>query len=246
MTEVLTGEGNVEMDTVASWRLGSDKIAEALSKVQYPTIRKTKTVSVRTKTGGTYEFSYAPLESIIDAIRGPLAEQGLVLTQNIFNDKCITRILHSSGQIIRSCVPVHIGPNDSPQEIGSKITYARRYGVTLVCCLAADDDDDGNIAEGNTAIETPKKPIKKPIKATTGAGDGLDKESKEKLDELAKHVKMDLDIDQNAAAAAARIDFEIGDDVDPEHKTYLWSLLNSKHRKAIKEAIDARKAKDKG
>jgi hypothetical protein len=36
------------------------------------------------------------------------------------------------------------------QEIGSVLTYLRRYSVTTALCIASDDDDDGNAASGNS------------------------------------------------------------------------------------------------
>lgn len=133
------------------------ELASALAKVKFGEIGKSKTVKVQTKSGSSYNFEYAPLEVIMAAIRGPLAEQGLTLSQTISQGPPLgvyTTLLHSSGEWIDSFCPVVSKEGCTAQEMGSAITYARRYGVTLICCLVADEDDDGNIADGNTVQKT--------------------------------------------------------------------------------------------
>jgi ERF superfamily len=157
------------------------ELASALAKVKFGEIGKTKAVKVQTKTGGSYSFQYAPMEEIMSAIRGPLAKEGLSLTQSVEGTSIRvveTTLLHSSGEWMTSYSPVIIPqkfdnqgkPVDATaQEMGSAITYARRYGVTLACCLVADEDDDANIADGNEIKESkpaPKKAFETPHKPT--------------------------------------------------------------------------------
>ena len=67
-------------------------LAEALVAFQakVPAIPRTRTVSVKTKAGGTYTFAYAPKEVILDAIRKPAAECGLGIFQ--FLTSFLTRL----------------------------------------------------------------------------------------------------------------------------------------------------------
>jgi len=112
------------------------------------------------KLGGTYTFSYAPLETILAGVRGPLKENGLSLTQNVIGPKesemVRTQLLHSSGQRLSCDIPILL-KEAGPQAYGSGLSYARRYGMTLLLCLCADDDDDGNRAEGNQVTNSPKR-----------------------------------------------------------------------------------------
>lgn len=131
-------------------------LATALVKAQtaFDAIKRDKTVTVRTKTGGSYTFAYAPLDTILAAIRPHLADNGLALIQgcHVENGQQVLRtmLLHSSGQFIANDTSVLV--NDSgPQAYGSALSYAARYGVTRLLCLASEDDDDGNGAEGNDA-----------------------------------------------------------------------------------------------
>ena len=56
-------------------------LAAALAKAQseFPPIPRDKTVTVQTKAGGSYTFSYAPLDTVLGAVRGPLTSNGFQL-----------------------------------------------------------------------------------------------------------------------------------------------------------------------
>lgn len=137
------------------------ELAGALSKAQasFKPIIKDKTVRVKTRTGGEYTFSYAPLESIMAAVREALSANGLFLSQALTSidghDFIETAVLHATGQWLSNLTPVLV-QEQGPQAYGSAITYARRYGVTTLLCLVADDDDDGNGAEGNAMTPASK------------------------------------------------------------------------------------------
>ena len=143
-------------------------ISLARAKSEFPRIARTKTVKVKTKQGGLYEFSYAPLEAIVAAITPALSANGLSIIQDIdWQDKdhgfVTTTIIHASGQVVTTApVPVILPPvrkddhgNEippGPQEWGSALTYARRYSLVTALNLATDDDDDANLAQGNTIL----------------------------------------------------------------------------------------------
>jgi hypothetical protein len=133
-----------------------NELASALSKAQaaFKPITRDKTVTVRTKTGGSYSFSYAPLEAILRAVQPALAAHGLALTQSIEGEYLVTT-LWLGAKCLHNAVKIIVG-DGGPQAYGSALTYARRYGVTLLLCVCADDDDDGNAAEGNTATPAAK------------------------------------------------------------------------------------------
>lgn len=134
----------------------SDSIAQlaaALAAAQgsFPRIPRDRTVTVRSrKTDTTYTFSYAPLDTILDAVRPHLAANGLAIVQGVVQcDKGAeyvrTSLLHSSGEWLAHDQPLFSGAaENASQAYASGMTYARRYGVTALLCLAADDDDDGN------------------------------------------------------------------------------------------------------
>lgn len=117
-------------------------LAEAQGK--FPKITKDKTVDT-----GKYSYSYATLASVLDAIRPVLAEHKIATVQvTDFDDDgrflLISRLAHESAEWVESRYPL---PNDaSPQEMGSAITYARRYSACALAGITAEDDDDGQRA----------------------------------------------------------------------------------------------------
>jgi hypothetical protein len=142
----------------------TDALADALAKAQgeFAPVVRDKTVRVSMRSGGQYTFSYAPLESILHAVKPALSKNGLSLTQATVlrdgKDFVKTTLRHSSGQTISNYIPLFV-KEEGPQAYGSALTYARRYGVTLLLCISADDDDDGNAAEGNSAETTKSRSV---------------------------------------------------------------------------------------
>ena len=128
--------------------------AFAKAHAAFKQITRDRTVRVSTRNGGTYEFSYAPLESILRAVSPALAANDLSITQGVVSENgqefVETKLLHASGGFISNRVRV-IVREDGPQAYGSGLTYARRYGIALLLGICADDDDDANAAEGNSA-----------------------------------------------------------------------------------------------
>lgn len=100
---------------------------------------------------------YANLASVRAVIRGPLAKHGLSVIQlpraHTGYVEVTTMLLHSSGEYIKETLNMPTGKADA-HGIGSAITYARRYGLMSILCLAADDDD-GNAAVQSVAKEAP-------------------------------------------------------------------------------------------
>ena len=137
-------------------------IAAALAGAQgeFPPIPRDRKVTVKMKAkpdgtpGGQYDFHYAPLETILEKVRKPLAANGLSLVQSIVLEETgnggavevlRTTLLHSSGEWFANDVPIFHGTGDNKsQAYASGVTYSRRYGVTMLLCVAADADDDGN------------------------------------------------------------------------------------------------------
>lgn len=124
--------------------------AFGMAQASFPKIPRSKTVEVRTKTGGTYTFKYAPLDAINDAVLPSLHKFGFGVSQGIEGDHIITRLLHRGGYAISAETFLGIPNEASPQERGSFITYMRRYALVSLLGLATEEDDDGNHASGNT------------------------------------------------------------------------------------------------
>jgi len=133
--------------------LGPLAVALAKAQAAFPAIPRDKKVVVQKKTGGSYEFKYAPLESIIAATRGPLYDNGLAVAQLIDSDALVTMLLHESGAYLEARTMIPSVPDI--QGFGSAITYLRRYAITAILGIATEEDDDGNRAAGNTMVVKP-------------------------------------------------------------------------------------------
>ena len=102
-----------------------------------------------------FRSRYADLASIWDAIRGPLSDNGLAVVQPVRvegSSVTVTTLLaHASGQWISSDLTMTAQRQikdgggweklDTPQAIGSCITYARRYALAAMAGVAPEDDD---------------------------------------------------------------------------------------------------------
>jgi hypothetical protein len=126
------------------------ELAGALAKAQ-----AAMKVAPLNKTNPHFKNKYADLPSVIDAIRKPLTENGIALTQTTeLRDGAfclVTRLIHSSGQWMSG--EYLLPAQATPQQLGSALTYARRYSLSAIACIAADEDDDAEGArkEGHVA-----------------------------------------------------------------------------------------------
>ena len=111
----------------------------------------------KTEDNPFFKSKYADLPSILEAIKTPLKESGLSLahyTARVEDSlELVTVLTHAeSGESIQSVFPVF---GSKPQEIGSSMTYARRYNTQALLDIPTDDDD------GNTANMASKTQYKK-------------------------------------------------------------------------------------
>jgi hypothetical protein len=132
------------------------QLQAALAEAQgeFPAISREKSVTVKTRDGSSYSYSYADLATILAAVRPVLAKHGLAIIQPLESPAGVpsvrTEILHAAGGRIAAAFPLGALP-DSPQQRGSLITYVRRYALISMLALAAEDDDDGRTASAHSA-----------------------------------------------------------------------------------------------
>jgi hypothetical protein len=112
-----------------------------------------------------FKSHYADLGAIVTEM-APLFAAGVMVFQSPGgfdpDTKTIrvhTRVTHSSGEWMHTWMSMPVGKSASPQDQGSAITYARRYALQAMLCLAAEDDD-GNASSGRVspAIRPPEDP----------------------------------------------------------------------------------------
>lgn len=98
---------------------------------------------------GTRKYTYATLDDVLDAIKPPLNENGLFLTQRTVNgENCLfiqTIVGHGSETLLLDEEPYEYDPN--PQEYGKRETYAKRYGLCKAFAIVGDEDTDGDVQQ---------------------------------------------------------------------------------------------------
>jgi hypothetical protein len=136
------------------------RLAQALCQFQQKctSIELDSSVKVRTQGGQEYSFKYASYGKILATVKPILAESKLSFSQLTEPDGAVTTILmHESGEYLKSCLLIPC-VNKKAQEIGSAISYARRYAISSILGISTQEDDDGNIANGNSMEKTTADP----------------------------------------------------------------------------------------
>ena len=173
-----------------------------------------------------FKSKYADLNAVMGVVKAAYAKHGLGFVQ-VCHDaehaaKVETLIVHSSGQQMAcGSVSVPVSKLDA-QGYGSALTYARRYSLAAACGVGAEDDD------GNAAAKAKPVPISaKPIAKATF--DDLPPEEQAFLRESAEAVITLL----KEGSVVAAVEHLTALNLDPEEKTAIWSLFDSKQREAL-------------
>ena len=113
--------------------------------------------AVKDTTNPFFKSKYADLASVRDVIREPFSKAGLAVMQfpHVMGvDVTVTTILaHKSGEWV-SCDITMTSEKQTPQAVGSVITYARRYALAAISGVASEDDD-GEAATNHRAADVP-------------------------------------------------------------------------------------------
>jgi hypothetical protein len=104
---------------------------------------------------GKFSYTYAALPDIFDAVLPALTANGLSFTAApaMTEHGFVLRfaLLHSAGHREEGAYPLPDPTRATPQQIGSAITYGRRYCFCAVTGIAPDEDDDGAAASQRSA-----------------------------------------------------------------------------------------------
>lgn len=122
----------------------------------FPIISRGRPVTVTTKSGGSFTYSYADLGDIYEAVLPALNENHLtvvqVLTEINGQPAISTALVHDDGGSINGVTPILVSGEGS-QAHGSAITYARRYGLSTILGIVTEPDDDGAAGSGATQVQ---------------------------------------------------------------------------------------------
>jgi hypothetical protein len=131
-------------------------------------------------TNPHFKSRYSSLNEVLDKVKGPLNELGVVIVQEVQDDGLRTYLVEFGKHPPRTvsdnepmqpfasnyveCFVPFIGATDM-QKLGGAITYARRYSLVTLLGLE-DEDDDGNAA---SEVKRPATARTEPSKGVVGA-----------------------------------------------------------------------------
>ena len=118
------------------------------AKAQFTPIHKNK-------VNPHFNYKYATLDEILEAIAPALLANNLLLIQpTIVKDNSTvlkTILIHAeSGEQLESELTI-LAITD-PQKLGAAMTYYRRFSICSLLAIAPDDDDDGTTAKATTTV----------------------------------------------------------------------------------------------
>ena len=114
------------------------------------------------RTNPAFKSGYASLASVMETVRPILHRHGFAVLQDVGERQgrltITTTLLHSSGEsVAHRCAHKS---SDNIQQVGSAISYLRRYALMAMLGIVGEVDDDGEAAESKPAKVKAAKPAK--------------------------------------------------------------------------------------
>lgn len=140
--KIVTKKPKVQKETVTIEK--SNTIYDALFAFQGEKIVIPRNGTGKSSSGKTYK--YATLDDVINMTRDVLQKHRLMYTQTIFQDDKgdtflkTTLINPGASGVIETSIP--LGKPNSAQDMGSRITYMRRYALVPMLGLSIEEDTD--------------------------------------------------------------------------------------------------------
>jgi hypothetical protein len=128
--------------------------ALAAFQAEMPTVAKTKRANV-----GQYTYTYADLADVTEAAAPLLSRHGLAFAGSARHTEggryeVVGILSHAAGEIREGALPISGG---TPQQLGSSITYMRRYLFGIMTGIVTDNDDDGSLASAQKERKADRK-----------------------------------------------------------------------------------------
>jgi hypothetical protein len=153
--DITEAEGRAAIDDLAAAAVIGDNpgnhpsLAVALVALQaeLPKVPKNQTARIPTKDGGSYSYKYADLGDVSDAVTPLLVKHGVAflclprMTPGGY--ELVGTLLHATGDQAEGSLPLW---GRQAQDLGSSITYARRYLLGCMTGVITDEDEDGALA----------------------------------------------------------------------------------------------------
>ncbi len=172
-----------------------------------------------------FKSKYATLAAVCNACKSALSQHEIAYVQYSHDCengvKVETIFYHSSGQWISGGIVFVPADKFNAHGLGSALTYARRYALSMACGIASEEDDDGNNAVANAP--------KRGTRVVDAALDGVDVDWS-KVGEYKAGIESAVFNEDDDALKELMA--ELSEDSDM--KLGVWSKLDSKTRSHIK------------
>jgi hypothetical protein len=185
-----------------------------------PTVKKGE-------TNPFYKSKYAPLDYIQKAIQKPLAEAGLGYFQEATSEGLKTTLFDIDGNTKEFNYPAIF--QGKPQEIGSVMTYAKRYALTACLGLIIEgEDDDGQKAnDSNQKLTQAQNPAPKINKTQNLMAPFLVATFGKEKGEWLKQLNFEnIQITKEQAVVCG---FKYDEKYDKNDKKWVWKAPNQKN-----------------
>jgi hypothetical protein len=142
-------------------KVAAKQAAEDLAAFQSecPVIAKSATAKIATKSGGSYSYQYAPLDTIANTIRPHLTRHGLSYTWD--SDEadgriaCTCTVRHVNGHAFTarfSCGIDTAAAMSGAQKSAAALTFARRQSLVQALGLTTGENDSDATADTGATI----------------------------------------------------------------------------------------------
>ena len=148
------------------------KTSDTITKIIPALLECQKKIETVTKGAENpfFKSKYADINSLIEACKTILNNNGIIVLQPVNGDRVETNLIHTSGEWISSSTKIVSKTENNPQDQGSAITYARRYGLQSMLFMMAEDDDGEKATDHKITSPSPLKQtindgvVREPIK----------------------------------------------------------------------------------
>ena len=137
------------------------KTSESIAKISAALLKAQKNIGAATKGSANpfFKSKYADLGSVMEACKEALNNEGITVLQPVgFSEgkhTVTTMLLHESGEFISETGALEV-PKANMQDLGSAISYLRRYGLQSFVFIPAEDDDAQKITHSKPALKGPE------------------------------------------------------------------------------------------
>lgn len=152
--------------------------SESIAKIAPALLKAQRKMGAATKGAANpyFKSKYADLGAVMEVVKDPLNDEGITILQPTYSKDgshyVETILMHETGEFIASdALKLELNKTDM-QQLGSAITYARRYTLQSLLSIPAEDDDGeasmGRMKPAPRELKEAAKQTLQPAKKVSG------------------------------------------------------------------------------